>query len=269
LKLTRLLQASSLAIAWLASPGVSAQELREAPNAAAEPVNQLSIAGNACGPAALLSAYRFGNADWRKVADSVKGETDKQRLSTIIREVAMRPSKHLNRRARWSRAGVNIADLCDIANELAAGRMLPKLQYEVLFLKPRETQEQLLKRVHERLEKSLDRGLPPLLSIRRVARRKGNWTNIDGHFVTVIGVPKKLDKGARSFAVTYLDPWGGKRREGRIAISDQTFLTPGQPADPSLSPCLEALFPTALVGRSKVQPGEPTVLTVSAGMGRW
>ena len=44
------------------------------------PANQLVVAGNACGPAALLNAFRFGNADWQRRV-RLAGATDKERLS--------------------------------------------------------------------------------------------------------------------------------------------------------------------------------------------
>lgn len=270
MKLTPLLRLASGIVGCLAL--ATAQPLLEAPNGGAQPVNQLSIAGNACGPAALLTAYRFGNENWQRAGGSIAGENDKQRLSYVIRNVAMRPSRHLGGRPRWSKSGVNVADLCDISNELTAGQYLPQVRYEILFLKPRESQEKLLRRVHDRFAESLAKGLPPVISIRRFAKRKAGWTIIDGHFVTVISMPKKLEKGSRSFPVSYIDPWGGKRCEGQISISDRGFLAApaeGQAVDPTLSPCLEAVFPQALVGRNKVQKGEETVLTLSAAIGRW
>lgn len=268
LKFIPFLRASSL-VFLLAVGFSSAQPTRDAPNAGAAPANQLSIAGNACGPAALLSAFRFGSEDWRRAADAVEGENDRQRLRKIILEVAMRPSKSLGGRPRWSKSGVNVADLCDIANEMTSALYLPKVGYEVLFLKPRESQQDLLGRVHGRLDKSLAKGLPPVVSIRRFVQRKGSWNVIEGHFVTIVSIPRKLEKGATSFPVTYLDPWGGRRCEGRIAISDKGFLSGNQPGDPMLAPCLEAVFPQALVGKSKVAKGEASVLTVSAAVGRW
>ena len=261
------LRASSLAFA-LAAGLCTAQPARDAPNAGATPVNQLSIAGNACGPAALLSAFRFGNEDWRRAADGVAGENDRQRLRKIILEIAMRPSKSLPGRPRWSKSGVNVADLCDIANEMTSAHYLPKVGYEVLFLKPRESPEKLLDRVHGRLEKSLAKGLPPVVSIRRFVQRKGRWDVVEGHFVTIVSIPRKLGRAETSFPVTYLDPWGGRRCEGRIAISDKAFAA-GQGGDPLLAPCLEAVFPQALVGKSKVPKGAATLLTVSAAVGRW
>jgi len=168
---------------------------------------------------------------------------------------------------------VNIADLTDMANEMAAAQSLPRLNYEVLFLDGNETQEKLLRRVHQRLNRSLSKGLPPVISIRRFADRENSagersWTIIDGHFVTVIALPKKLGKHDRAFRVTYLDPWGGKKSDGWIAISERAFLR-GSERDSSLAPCLEAVFPDAQVGKKRVRPGETSVLTLSAAMGCW
>jgi hypothetical protein len=115
--------------------------------------------------------------------------------------------------------------------------------------------------------KSLDKGFPPVLSVRRFVKRKGVWQVVEGHFVTVTAVEKKLGKGETDFAVSYLDPWGGKRESGRIAISQTAFQAGGN--DPLMAPCLEAVFPKASVGKSKVAKGEATFISVSAAIGRW
>lgn len=268
LKLTHRLRAGSLAF-LLSAGSLSAQPMREAPHPGAVPVNQLAIAGNACGPAALLSAFRFGSDGWRKAADAVEGEDDRQRLRKIITDVGMRPSKSLGGRPRWSKSGVNIADLCDMANEMVKGPFLPDLEYEIMVLKPEESHADLLERVHGRLEKSLAKGMPPVVGIRRFVKRKGGWVVVEAHFVTVISIPRKLEKDADSFPVIYLDPWGGRRCEGRVAVSDKEFLAGDGRTDPILAPCLEAVFPQALVGKSKVGKGEATLLTVSAAIGCW
>ena len=82
-----------------------------ATQAAPVPVNQLVVSGNACGPAALLNAFRFGSENWRKAGAAVKGNNDRERILSVIRDIGMRPSKHLPSRARWSRRGVGVADL--------------------------------------------------------------------------------------------------------------------------------------------------------------
>jgi hypothetical protein len=243
--------------------------MREAPHPEAVPVNQLAIAGNACGPAALLSAFRFGSEGWRKAADAVEGGNDRQRLRKIITDFGMRPSKSLGGRPRWSKSGVNIADLCDMANDMVKGPFLPALEYEIMVLKPEESHTDLLKRVHGRLEKSLAKGMPPVVGIRRFVKRKDGWVVVEAHFVTVISISLKLEKGAASFPVTYLDPWGGRRCEGQVVISNQEFLAGDGQGGPIAAPCLEADFPHALVGKGKVGKGEVTLLTVSAAIGRW
>ena len=249
---------------------IATAETREAPNLTAVPADQLAVAGNACGPAALLNAFRFGNEAWRRASDAIAGANDRERILRIIREIGMRPSKHVPGHPRWSRRGVSLADLHDMADEMVAGKYLPMFSEEVFFLSPRESPEKLLRRVHQRLEKSLAKGLPPVVSLRRYVLRKpsGNppqWTVVDAHFVTLTAIPRKLDKQARSFPVSYIDPWGGKRCQGRIAIPGTTIM-----ADASgNSSCLEADFPQSDVGKKRVAKGERTMLTVSAAIGRW
>jgi hypothetical protein len=244
--------------------------VREAPNPTAKPANQLAVAGNACGPAALLNAFRFGSKDWQRASDAVAGDNDRERMLRIIREIGMRPSHHMNGRARWSRRGVSVVDLRDMANEMAAGHFLPHLNDEVFFLKAGETPEKLLRRVHQRLGTSLAKGFPPILSIRRYALRRerghdASWVMLDAHFVTLTSLPGRIDRSARSFPVTYVDPWGGRRCEGAIAIPQHRQL-----ADQNGNPfSLEAVFPDSSMGKSRLREGEKSILAVSAAIGRW
>lgn len=248
---------------------VAAPPLLEAPNPVATPADQLPVAGNACGPTALLNAFRFGNADWQRACSAVPGENDRQRIQYIIRGPGMRPSAHLAGRPRWSRSGVNIADLQDIANDLTRGQYLPQVTQQVLFRQPGETPEKLLRRVHRLFGTSLTKGLPPVISLRRHVLRNRDgipqWTVLDAHFVTLISLPRKLDRHARSFPVTYIDPWGGKVRQGTIAIPLRPLLA----ATVEDSPCLQADFPTAAVGSKLVRRGETSVLAAAAALGRW
>jgi hypothetical protein len=244
--------------------------IRSAPNPSATAANQLAVAGNACGPAALLNAFRFGNPKWQRASNAVAGASDRERMLRIIRELGMRPSGHMTGRARWTRRGVSVADLKDIANDMTRSHFLPQLEEEVFFLKPGETPPQLLRRVHRRLETSLANGLPPVLSIRRYARRGGGgkaaeWVVLDAHFVTITSLPRRLEKSATSFQIGYIDPWGGKRCEGSIGLPKQALFI-GQNGD---SLCLEAVFPQTSVGGKLMKKGESSVLAVSAAVGRW
>jgi len=235
-----------------------------------KPADQGVVPGNACGPTALLNAFRFGSADWQRANDAVAGTTDKERILYIIRRYGMRPSKNIPGHPRWSRRGVSVVDLRDMADEMTTGLYLPHPSSEVLFLKTRETPNDLLVRVHQRLKKSLARGLPPVVSLRRyVLRAKADsapqWVEVGAHFVTLTSVPARLEKNARAFSVDYLDPWGGKRCHGSIGIPTGTVF----PDASGNSSCLEALFPEASVGTALVRKGEKSFIAVAAAIGRW
>lgn len=273
----RRLPRSSLALLGLgvcalaASPALASPVgTREAPNISAVPADQLAVAGNACGPAALLNAFRFGSSDWQRAANALAGSNDKESILRIIREIGMRPSKHVPGHPRWSRRGVSVADLQDMANEMTLGQYLPSLSAEVLFLTGRENPEQLLRRVYQRLDTSLGKGLPPILSLRRYALRRQagttpQWIVIDAHFVTLTVLPRHLDARARGFAVSYLDPWGGRRCQGELRIPAHPVFVDGA----GDSSCLEAVFPQSPAGKTLVRGGEETLLAVSAAIGRW
>ena len=259
-----------LAVALSCVAAHAAPAVREVPNGNAVAFDQLSVSGNACGPAALLNAFRFGDKSWQQGVSVIDGDSDKTRLLTTIRTWGLQPSTSLPGRRRWSRNGVNADDLCDMANEIGRLKFLPRLSREVFMAQPAESQPQLLRRAHSRLSTSLAKGLPPVISIRRIVQRKvpgkpPEWIVLQGHFVTVTRLPAKLDRDADSFEVGYIDPWGGRPATGRIAQSKRAFVI----APEAPSPCLEADFPSADVGKKHVSKGETSILTLAAGIGKW
>ena len=267
----RSIRIRKLVLPLLGGAALAASALREAPDPTAVPANQLVVAGNACGPAALLNAFRCGNSAWQRASAAISGSTDKERLLTIIRISGMRPSRNIPGHPRWSRRGVSVADLTDMANELTAGQYLPPISSEMLFLQPRESPENLLHRVYQRLDTSLAKGLPPVISLRRHALRSQpdskspQWVVIDAHFVTLTAIPRSLDKSARSFPVSYIDPWGAKLCKGSIGIPNPAAFTDSA----GQAFCLEADCPQSAVGQSLVQHGEKSILTLAAAIGRW
>ena len=243
----------------------AASEMREAANPAAAPVNQLTVSGNACGPAALLASCRFGNESWQAAANSLAGSNDKERLTQWIKRFGLRPSATLRGRMRWSSSGINVEDLVTAANEMNRPLYLPTLAIDDLFRRKGEKPEQLLKRTRACMDESLGKGFPPVLSLRRFALRKGVWTPVQGHFVTVIGVQRKISKGATEIRISYVDPLGGKRCEGTLKAADRAVLA----ENPEDSPCLIAEVPASKFGRKDVKRGEVTVVVPSAVIGRW
>ncbi len=233
-----------------------------AANPSFPPANQLRISGNACGPAALVTAFGSGTERWRERIAIIPAKDNRLRTSYIIRAYGTRPSLHLDRK-RWNRtSGIGLADLTDIANEMRGERWLPKIRNDVLLRQKRESQQELLKRAHSRLEKCFKKGLPPIISMQRLALRRTTpasapaWHTVHGHFVTVIAMPDKLDRKATSFRIRYADPWGGRIADGVIRAGDQS----GYPA-------LIADVPKSEIGKDRLKPGEASIVVLSAVLG--
>jgi hypothetical protein len=257
--------ALSLALSLALGACATAPEFYEAQNLSANPFNQLDLAGNACGPAAFLNSCRFGSPAWRKVSETPAGLSDRERIRAIARGPAMRESSSLPGRARWSKRGINLGDLRDVVNEMGLPHSLPVISERMLFLKPGERQQAHVRRVRSLLARSLDAGFPPILSIRRYVKRDGNWTAVQGHFVTITSVPGNIASTQGFLPVKFIDPWGGRFREGTISISAPAFLT----SDPANNPNLEAKFPDVTVGKRFVRSGEESILVASAVLGRF
>jgi hypothetical protein len=202
-----------------------------APNLQASAVNQLAIAGNACGPTALLNALRFGAPPYQAAAAAIPGHDDRAQLRHIIIQHGGRRSSLIPQRNRWSRRGINAADLTDIANELAP----PHGARHVKLILPQGNHA--LRATHQHLAQSLRRGFPPIISLRRYAGTQV----IDSHFVTVLRVPDQLPADASSFSIDYLDPHGAKQCQG-IILTPQSTPTP-----------LLADFPRTPVGRHRAK----------------
>lgn len=236
-----------------------------APAPASPPVNQLRTDGNACGPACLLDAFRAGSPKWQKSIAQIEGKTDTAKLKKIIRVYGKRGSRLDPKRARWNgRFGVNGTDLADMANELRSEAWMGTVRQEIFFKTSRESDLKLLKRVHKRLSASLKKGLPPIIRLRRVALRAPSgsstksWLAIKRHYLVLTGLPAKLSKNATSFTVTYHDPWGGKRYQGRVHLPD---------AGSAGLATLVADFPESTFGRNLVRKGEASCLSLSSAIG--
>lgn len=262
--MTRFLRAAPLLSLVLVACSTT-PAFHEAQNLGAKPFNQTDLAGNACGPAALLNSSRFGSPAWRKLSETPPNLTDRDRMRAIARGPAMRESSSLPGRARWSRAGINLSDLRDIANEMARPHSLPPISQQTLFLKPGETQEAHLRRVRTLLARSLDAGFPPILSVRSYVKRGGQWTSVQGHFVSITSVPGNLASTQTTFPVKFIDPWGGRFRDGNISISVRPFLG----KSPEENPNLEAAFTDVTVGKRHIRSGEESILIASGFVGRF
>jgi len=228
---------------------------RIAPGIDRGPVDQLQLAGNACGPAALLTAWRCGSPSWRRLADTLPGEDERDRLRFLAYGPGREPSLSLPGRPRWTRDGINAEDLTQLAAELATDQGLPSPGRRDLFRRSDEPAAAMLRRAHRELRRSLARGHPPVLGLRRHRRDDPSWPAVETHFVTVVKVGTR--SGER-FPITCFDPWRGRVRNGTIALPPGPLL--GAPDHPCLELDLpggltreastaDVIVPTVMIGR--------------------
>ena len=237
----------------------------QAPNPSAQPVNQLVIAGNACGPAALLASIRAGNSNWTKLADQLPGKSDRATLNYLIRAHGLKPSRHLKNRNRWTREGINAPDLTDLAGEVAALAGLTPPSYALVDARASEPPEKSARRFHQRVTTSLSHGFPPIVKIQRYVKRDGQWHPLQSHFVTIVRITRDDTRPQPAWTFSYFDPWGGKKSTGTWQIASASHDTSTVP----LPTPLTAIMPDAHIGRSQAPNNSRSTLAPTVFIGIW
>lgn len=233
----------------------------KAPHSAFDFVDQKNGVGNSCGPASLLNAFGSGDEKWRAAFSKLPGTSDRARIASVIKSWGQVPSETLPNRNRWQhKGGVNFTDLAIMAEEMRKLEWsLPKIRSELFFASPgRESQRQLAI-AHQLLRKSMQKGLPPIISVRRFVLRNNQWQSVHGHFVVLTALPEKLPRGSSSFPVEFVDSTGAKTYRGAIRVSD---------SETSL-PCLVLDCPSSSIGKAQLKAGEQSALGFSGAIGTW
>ncbi|MDB4508448.1 hypothetical protein N9051_02565 [Akkermansiaceae bacterium] len=235
------------------------------PNPTPEPINQLRMSGNACGPASLLDAFQCGSEKWQFSAAQITGRTQKQRMMKIILDYGRKPSAQFPKQQRWQpRAGISGVDLGNMANEMRKKYWMGTVKQQLFFKATKKSDLSHLHHSHKTLSKSLNKGLPPIMSVRRMAFRAPRssnqkcWLTVKRHFLVLTGLPKKLAKNATSFPVTYRDPWGGHEYRGTIRIPTATEA-------PISTSILD--LPRSKIGKELIKRGETESLSLSSAIG--
>lgn len=244
---------------------IGAAQQRAAPFPDVAPQNQLEVFANSCGPVCLYNSLTFGSRRWEKLLRKIPKESAKERMLYLVRTLGQKPSRHFSGIKRWSaRSGMRSADLLDLANDLRGSSFLPKLELTHHFQAPKKPNTVLLAQAHREMQHSLKKGFPPIATLQRYAQKGSMWLVIQGHFVSIIEVPSELPRGATSFPVRYIDPWGGKILTGTIRAPEAVYPvapTGGALFDLATGPAaIIADFPETQVGKKKLKKGQTSRL---------
>ncbi len=201
----------------------------DAPNMDALVIDQVPIHELACGPVALLNAYRFSSNDWRASTQKIAG-SPQENFHYFTKTYCSRFSRNAYMKRRWDdKNGIRPDDLTEAINELHKKAQLPTISLKRLFLKNKQSHQELLVKLHTQIASSIHHGFPPLLSVSRFARINSpsgghRWAVVSSHFITITSIPKILEKNPKSFSFGYADPWRGKKSNSQFIISESTFF---------------------------------------------
>jgi len=171
----------------------------------------------ACGPAAMANAMRFGVPGMRAALDSLVGNDDRTRLRFLIDRYFKNVQSEIFPTAkRFGHNGVLAVDLRNAFNDLLKEHSLEPVESLELNRLAGERDRDFLERAHGKLLRSLRRGMPPIIQLRSYAAMQEEeggskvvWKAANSHFLVVTRVPTELRRQDMGFVFDAIDPNGG------------------------------------------------------------
>lgn len=189
-------------------------------------IPQSAIGPNACGPTALLYAFKLGRKDMREAYDKLGGSGDSEKLRSIVQTYGARESQTKYHRVRLeAKNGMAPLDLFATASDMlstAATKAAPLLQQTMARKESEAASGSFLARIHESLKRSIANKVPvvsiivPYIGTYKPEKNMNLWSEHTGHYVVITGVPERLHPGALGFTFEYLDPATGRASQAMI-----------------------------------------------------
>lgn len=186
-------------------------------------LDQSAIGPNGCGPCAVINSFKA--ADNTRALNALKGATLLKKAQSFIADYGTLPSvPYRGRRNAYSDAnGIADADLLNMLNRFASNHQLPPLLGRHIHRKSKESARGFVRKFHNRILRSIDRGFHPILSVRALAAeydtsRNGYvWNSKGGHWLAIHSAGD-IENNGLSFAITFSDSLSGKIYSGLVSI---------------------------------------------------
>lgn len=172
---------------------------------------------NGCAPASILNSLKFSEARYREIHGRLLGANDGVKMRYVVdRYFQAKPSAVYPGERRWGVHGVASDDLLLGMNDLLEEHGQPAWTGRYLDRVEDESAEDHVERIRRYVERSLERGASPILSLRsflvkRRDERGGEpaWEVANHHNLVVLAVAGPAsDIGIHLEAI---DPFGGRR----------------------------------------------------------
>jgi hypothetical protein len=192
-------------------------------------VDQNQHSQNACGPASVLNSLIFGNHHLQTALARLKGSANQDKLAFIIDRYGTVRSEDYQNRPRWNpQSGISPLDLTHLFIDILATGSQTDIQGKFLDRDPDESHLDHLHRVHGYLVHSLQKGVPPIISLRSFApdyispdQKKIVWNGLANHYVIITALPRMVHRHQKGFFFDYLDPNGPLQASGYAYIEDR------------------------------------------------
>lgn len=187
-------------------------------------IDQMLVSEAACGPTAILNAMQFGNSDIRSIYRAFPGDDNQSKLGFIVNKYGQRTSYEHSFGSRIQNKGILPEDLLDIFNEILMANRMTGVHGEYVVRKENEPLSDFLKRLHEKLYSSLNKGVPVVAHIRSFGAKRNNennrmyWYSLSSHYITITKIPERLLDYERGFTFEFIDPYGGRVESGYMGV---------------------------------------------------
>ncbi|MBP7861111.1 hypothetical protein KA183_05470 [bacterium] len=199
-----------------------------------------------CGYVALLNNLSFGNQESQAAVSSIEGITDDDKMSALEKLFNDKTSIEYSKGGRMRDVGISSADLLQICNEFRLDHNLQPLKGICLDRLKNESKIEMGTRIHSLLLTSIEKGESPIIMVRSESahfkpmwyqsaasvfgvtsafEKASKWDGLQGHYLTVIGIPAKVNDDG-SFCLDYIDPAKGKKRQLFVYPEVRNFVAP-------------------------------------------
>jgi hypothetical protein len=194
-------------------------------------LNQKHIGESACGPCSVINALAWGDQALRRRLAELPGDTLQAKVQGIIDTFGPKPSVAYEGKSRYRAAdGMTWLDVPPFFNDALQGSG-KSVTGAYMDRGAGESLDAHLRRVHGRLKRSIDAGVPVVTSLRSFAPKfneqdeKYLWEGLHGHWVTIVAVSDEPADNQKGFTFKYADPGTGRVEHGYLWYDEARNFT--------------------------------------------
>jgi len=168
-----------------------------------------------------LNALRFGPPAFQDAYAALPGDTDSEKLASIIATHGSAPSAAMPGQSLFgSKGGVWPDDVHNYFSSILADQG-ESMSWTFFDIADNEAPDEHLRRVHGILVSSLEQSTPIIAGVNSYAARKQEdqkfqWKGIYAHYILIVRLSRHINTNAQGFLFQFVEPSIGRLCEGYI-----------------------------------------------------